>query len=292
MRTNGLGVTPAAPVCTMLLTADERARVDAAGEGLYRAFHRDTADDVIRDLREHGAGAVVVSASCCDERNAARLARMVHEFPRVPTVALLTRFDGQVGQAVLSLGRSGVRTLVDVRQPAGWRDLRTALSARVQDESRLALSALARDLTGAPPDCHRFFEQLFTCPPSVITVRQLAAILDVLPSTLMSRFFRAHLPAPKRYLAMARLVRVARLFESPGLSVANVADDLDYSSPQSFGRHVRTLLRMTAVQFRERYDGDGMMQRFREDLVLPHLATLRVFAPLTRMPGWVPRRAS
>jgi AraC-like DNA-binding protein len=100
----------------------------------------------------------------------------------------------------------------------------------------------------------------------------------------MSRFFRVQLPAPKQYLATARLVRAARLFENPGFSVANVANHLDYSSPQSFGRHVRTLMSMTAVEFRERYDGAGMLHHFREVLVLPHLDRLRQLRPLS--PSW------
>jgi hypothetical protein len=99
-------------------------------------------------------------------------------------------------------------------------------------------------------------------------------------------FFRAGAPAPKRYLAMARLVRAARLFENAGFSVANVANHLDYSSPQSFGRHVRTLLHMTAGDFRHRYDGAGMFERFRGELVLPHCAVLRTLRPLTAPPGW------
>ena len=100
----------------------------------------------------------------------------------------------------------------------------------------------------------------------------------------MSRFFRARLPAPKRYLATARLCRAARLFENAGLSVANVALTLDYSSPQSFGRHVRTLLGMTAVDFRHRYDGEGMLQHFRDVLIHPHIEKLRNLHPLN--PSW------
>jgi AraC-like DNA-binding protein len=114
----------------------------------------------------------------------------------------------------------------------------------------------------------------------VCTVRRLARNLGILPSTLMSRFFRARLPAPKRYLAMARLVRAANLFENRGFSVANVANHLEYSSPQSFGRHVRTMLGLTALEFRERYDGPGMFERFRQELVLPHLPALRSLTPL------------
>ncbi len=122
---------------------------------------------------------------------------------------------------------------------------------------------------------------LFNLPSGIGTVRSLARSLGVIPSTLMSRFFRAKLPAPKRYLAMTRLIRAAQLFENPGLSVANVANRLDYSSPQSFGRHVRGLIHLTAVEFRQKYDGEGMVQRFREDLIIPYLPRLRNFAPLS-----------
>ena len=34
-------------------------RVDAAGEGLYTALHRDSIDDVIRDVKEQRASAVL-----------------------------------------------------------------------------------------------------------------------------------------------------------------------------------------------------------------------------------------
>jgi AraC-like DNA-binding protein len=266
---------------TTILTPAERPRVDAAGEGLYTAFHRDSIEDVIRDLKERRANAVLVSVTRCGPREATRMAMLVREFPRVPTVALLTDLESSPN-AVLTLGRSGVQTLVDVRQPSGWHRLRDVLLAdQSRDVNRLALAQLSVDLAGAPPDCWQFFETLFALPGSMATVRLLSRYLGVIPSTLMSRFFRAKLPAPKRYLAMARLIRAAQLFENPGLSIANVADRLDYSSPQSFGRHIRGLIQLTAVEFRQRYDGEGMLERFRSDLILPFLPTLREFSPLT-----------
>lgn len=273
-----------------ILTPNERLRVDAAGEGLYYARHHDSVDEVIRDLKEHSSAAVLMSVSRCSSKEATgRLATMVREFPRIPAVALLTELGPQTPQTVLTLGRSGIETLIDVRSAAGWHELRSILMAdRASDIQRLALAQLSADLTGVPLDCWRFFEVLFRCSPLVNTVRILAEHLGVLPSTLMSRFFRARLPAPKRYLAMARLVRAANLFENTGLSVANVSNHLDYSSPQSFGRHVRTVLHITAVDFRQCYDGEGMLHRFREELVLPHLPILRVFSPLTGPPGWMP----
>jgi AraC-like DNA-binding protein len=266
-----------------MLLPDERLRVDAAGEGLYRTLHRDSIEDVIRDLREQRVSAVLVSVTRCSTADdVGRVARLVREFPRVPAVALLTQLEPATPRAVLSLGQCGVRALVDVRQPAGWRELRDVLIAdRSGDIERLALAQLSLDLAGAPDDCWRFFEALFRSTLRTTTIRALALRLDVVPSTLMSRFFRARLPAPKRYLAMARLTQAARIFENPGLSVANVSNHMEYSSPQSFGRHVRTIMRMTAVEFRQRYDGEGMLQRFREELVLPFLDTLRHFAPLT-----------
>lgn len=275
---------PPLPIATML-TPTERLRVDAAGDGSYRALHRDTIAELVDDLKSNRATAVVLSIARCDAPARAGVAALVREFPRVPTVALLTQIDRTTPHAMLSLGSTGLRQVVDVRDADGWRELRTyLLSTRGEDIQREALSKLAIDLAGVSRDCWRFFEALFLSPPRVATIRAFAQRLDVLPSTLMSRFFRAGLPAPKRYLAAARLVRAARLFENPGFSVANVANHLDYSSPQSFGRHVRMVMHLTAMQFRDQYDGEGMLQHFREELVLPHADALRELNPL--YPTW------
>lgn len=284
MYHNRNGDSSPVPIATML-TPSERVRVDAAGEGSYEAVHRDSVAELVQDLKTNRVSAVVVSVTRCDHRARAGVAALVREFPRVPTVALLTQLDRSTPHTMLSLGSTGLRQLVDVREAEGWRELRNyLLSARGEDIQRQALAQLALDLTGVPPDCWRFFEALFLAPPYVCTVRMLTRRLDVVPSTLMSRFFRAKLPAPKQYLAGARLIRAARLFENPGFSVANVANHLDYSSPQSFGRHVRMIMGLTAVQFRERYDGEGMIQHFRETLIHPHLERLRSLRPL--IPSW------
>ncbi|MBK5283012.1 MAG: AraC family transcriptional regulator [Nitrospiraceae bacterium] len=276
------------PIST-ILTSEERLRVDAAGQGLYHAIHRDSVEDVLRDLKGRTINAVLVSVTKCQLREAPRVARLVKEFPNVPAVALLTDIQSSTPQTVLTLGQCGIRTLVDVRQPSGWRDLRNFLLAdRSHGIQKQAVALLAQDLGNAPEDCQRFFLSLFLCSTRTSTVLMLSRALDVLPSTLMSRFFRARLPAPKRYLALSRLVRAANLFENSGLSVANVANQLDYSSPQSFGRHIRTLLQVTAVEFRERYTGAGMLQRFREELITPYLSVLQKFSPLIVPPGWVP----
>jgi AraC-like DNA-binding protein len=270
------------PVATVL-EPSERRSVDAAGAGLYRALHRESLDEVRRDLKERRISAVILSVTRCVREEPAHLQAVVRDFPRIPTVALVSGRDDTNPAAVLALGNCGVRTLIDVRYASGWGRLRDVLGSEVtSDMDRLALAMLQEDLGGVSPDCWRFFEALFTNGDRVQTVRTLARRLGVLPSTLMSRFFRARLPAPKRYLAFARLVRAARLLENPGLSVADVANHLDYSSPQSFGRHVKTVLAMSATDFRRRFDGQGMLRHFRETLLLPYLPVLHALRPLTK----------
>jgi AraC-like DNA-binding protein len=213
------------------------------------------------------------------------VARLVREFPRVPVVALLSQVDQATPHAVLSLGNCGIRKLVDVREPNGWHRLRDLVAREaVSNIERLALAMMREELDGAPDDCWRFFEALFQGRNPVSTVKGLALALNVLPSTLMSRFFRARLPAPKRYLAWARLVRVARLLENPGASIADIANQLEYSSAQSFCRHVKTLMGVTAGEFRRTHDGHVMLTRFRDELVRPHKQTLMALRPLAGNP--------
>jgi len=289
MPTDSKRVSPRTPVST-ILTPLERSRVDAAAQGLCDPLHRESLDEVLADLRDQKANLVLISVTRYGTQNSSRVAAMVREFPRVPAVALLTETVNSTPHATLALGQLGIRTLVDARMPAGWQTLRSLLASQgSSDLQRSALSQISLDLPGVSKDCWRFFELLFDASPRISTVRQLARYLNILPSTLMSRFFRAKLPAPKRYLSLSRLIRAARLFENPGLSVARVANHLDYSSPQSFGRHVRTVMKMSPVRFRGTYDGQGMVQYFRTELVLPYVDALCAFRPSAPYPGWIPK---
>jgi hypothetical protein len=137
-----LGLPPM-PISTVL-TPSERARVDAAAEGLYSALHRDSFDEVIADLRERRAAAVLVSIARYGLHSSARMAAMVREFPRVPAMALLSEIQYTTPQSVLALGQLGVRILIDTRQPSGWQTLRDILSAeRSSDLQRTALGHLS-----------------------------------------------------------------------------------------------------------------------------------------------------
>ncbi len=291
-RTHVPSVATRAPIIATVLTPLERIRVDVASEGAFEVLHRGSVDELADDVRSQEVDAVILSVARYDTGSTARMAAMVREFPTVPTFALLTDVQRSTPHSVLELGRVGVRTLIDARSPAGWSALRDLLThERSTDVQRQMLGALNLDLAGVAPDCWKFFELLFTHKPYIANVRQMGRYLNVVPGTLMSRFYRANLPSPKRYIDVGRLVRAARLLENAGLSVTSVARKLDYSSPQAFSRHVRCVLGMSPVRFREAYDGERMLRKFREELILPHVATLRSFRPVTAQPGWISKCA-
>lgn len=135
-------------------------------------------------------------------------------------------------------------------------------------------------MADAPPDARLFLEALIRLAPDTATVTALAERLYVRPSTLMSRFARAGLPSPKNYLAAVRLLHAAYLFETAGLSVADVAYRLEYSSPQSFGRHLRAMLGITAIEFRRRFPFPVALERFVELMIEPYRDVWREFHPV------------
>lgn len=290
-RASPTAVTPRAIVT--FLTPAERQRVDALGPGNYTTVHRESLDDVMRDLRTKPVSAVLVSVSRYQQHHGNQVARMVREFPCVPAVAVLTGNETRSTQSLLALGQQGVQTLVDGRDPAGWRDLRQFVNREVAGTiEAIAIGRIRADLEGANEDCLRFFDELFLAPRSLTTVRQLSRRLGVVPTTFMSRFFRAGIPAPKKYLAAARLVRAARLLENPGYSLTQVAFLLEYSSPQSFSRHLMHSLQCGATQFRKSYNGAAMLEHMREHLILPFQPQLVAFVPVEVTPQWMSRSST
>jgi len=274
----------AATVATVLLP-DERARVEAAGQDCFVTLHGESLDDAIRQVRRQRVDAVFLSVHRCDDAAFPRVAQFVREFPHVPAVALISRPDYEAPSRVLGLGASGVRTVVDVSVPAGWSRLRDALREPTSPVAARVMAALDPDIADVPPDCRLFFEVVVRRAPELRTVKRLASALRVVPSSLMSRFFRVDLPSPKTYLAHARLLHAAYLFRNGGLSIADISNRLDYSSPQSFGRHLRALLGVTAGEFRRRLPFEAALDRFRGRFVTPYRDRLLAFHPLGTRPG-------
>ncbi len=249
-------------VCTVL-SPPERPRIDAAGDGCFTTLHASSFRDALRAARRKRVDALVLSVHTCRGTELPAVARFVREFPAIPAVALVSRHDREATDTLLKLGATGVRTAVDCTEPAGWRRLRDLVGHPASPVAARILArvvpALGSDASG---DVHVFFEALARLAPVLSTVRRLARHLRMCPSTLMSRFYRAALPSPKTYLAGMRLLHAAHLFRNPGLSVADVAYRLDYSSPQSFGRHLKAMLGVTAGEFRRRFPFDVSLERY------------------------------
>jgi AraC-like DNA-binding protein len=273
-----------ATVTTVVLPG-ERPRLEAAGQGCFVSLHRDSLDDATRDVRRGTAHAVFLSVHRCDDADLPRVARFVREFPDIPAVALISRADQAAPDRVLRLGASGIRTVVDLSSAGGFQRLRDVLREPASPAVATIMAALAPDLDGVPPDCRAFFELVVRRASAHVTVTDLATELRLVPSTFMARFCRACLPSPKTYYAHARLLHAAWLMRSEGFSLSDVAYRLEYSSPQSFGRHLRHMLGMTAGEFRRRLPFPVALARYRRTLVTPYRDRLLAFHPLGTMPG-------
>jgi AraC-like DNA-binding protein len=265
-------------VCTVL-PAPERPRFDAAGDGCFHTLHAESLREALYVARRRRIDVVVISVHRCQGEALPAVARFVREFPAIPAVALVSRHDREATETLLRLGATGVRAAVDCTQPDGWRRLRELVGHPASPVAARVLARLGPALADASEEARLFFEAIARLAPALSTVRGLARHLRVRPSTLMSRFCRSGLPSPKSYLAGMRLLHAAFLFQNPGLSVADVAYRMDYSSPQSFGRHLRAVLGVTAGEFRRRFPFDVALARYIDLLVTPYRETLRAFHP-------------
>ena len=274
------------------LTPRERGEVEMAAGALLSFVHRDTLQALRQDLVTARADTALVSASLVRRSDVMALSALVQDFPGTPTLGIVSEITGDRALAgALAFGQAGIRKIIDVRAVGGWAALRGAF-----DPERLRhpfIRNALRDLIVVPtetggqrfftPGWTRFLEASFS--PRILSAKQVARSLGVCPSTLMSRFFRAGLPSPKSYVAQAALVWAAYLGESPGLSLNAIAHRMDASSPQSFGRMVRILVGVSAGEFRRRFDGVAMLERFRANLIDPYREMLRTFDPLTESQG-------
>jgi antirestriction protein ArdC/AraC-like DNA-binding protein len=268
-----------------LLTTREREQVDAGAVECVRTRHRESLADVRADLGAGLVDGVLVSASKIGAEMVPVIRGLVNGFPSQIVVGLV----GDVPEAVavtasVLFGQSGIRSVVDVRSAEGWRELRNIFDCGNQPDAfiRQALAVVLYDIGETGPEAsdgrNEFFRLTFS--PRVTTAKEVARRLGVHPSTLMSRFFRAELPSPKQYVAYARLVWAAYLAESPGMSVAAIANRLNASSPQSFHRTVRSITGRSATEFRHAFTGAQMLECFRSRLVLPYREKLQSFDPL------------
>jgi AraC-like DNA-binding protein len=256
-----------------------RARLDAGAQGLFCVVHVLGVPEALQAIRERPARALLVSPRILDRATASAVSRLVTRCPGLRVVAVTDRSE-LASAGLLDLGACGIRDLVDLSTREGWNKLRTLVADNSNEVAIRILERLTPLLSEATSGAQYFFGVLVRLAPSISTARELARGLGAHPSTMMSRFFRVRLPSPKRYLATTRLLYAAAFFEHPSVAIADVAYRLAYSSPQSFGRHVRTTLGMTAGKLRREYSFTMVVEHFTARLISPYRGTFQRFDPL------------
>ncbi len=154
-------------------------------------------------------------------------------------VAVIASCADTEPHALLELGARGVRAYVNLTLRDGWDSLRHIVAEPGARTSRLILEAIHQEVGCMSTDLREFFQVLVQAAPPTTTVRHLSTQLKIQPSTLVSRFVRASLPSPKRYLVAVRLLFPSSYFVGEGVTVGLVAYRLHFASPQSLGRHLR-----------------------------------------------------
>lgn len=268
------------PTVATYVEPSMRLQLDAASRGTFYSIHASSIQEVARVVREGPASTVLFSARYVQASQMPGVEDLVRSFPAVTTVAVYSSAERLEAKTLLDLGASGVRQLVDLCDRNGWNKLRSIVSEPLDTVISRVVTAIVPALGEPSRGSRAFFEALLRVAPETTTVRSLCGILGVHPSTMMSRFLRAGLPSPREYLSWVRLVHAAGLLEDRGLSLSDVAYRLDHSSPQSFGRHIKSLLGCTASQYRKSYDFQKTVDLFIERMVAPHRYALSTFEPL------------
>ena len=269
------------PTVVTLIEQPLRVEFDAATSAAFESVHAASVAEAISAVREHTPTALVISASAARSESVTSLATLLAKSPGVIPVAVLAGVKPD--DSLLTLGSCGLRHLVDVSDQDGWGRLRSLAQNPGSEASPAITSAVMAALDGTTIDAQRLFGMIVRSAPTVSTVRELAERMRLHHSTLTSRFWREGLPTPKKYLGMIRLVYASAFLENSRSSIADVAYQLHYSSPQSFGRNVRTLLGLNATEFRTHHCFAATLDHFVGTLVMPYRETFKRFHPIAPM---------
>jgi AraC-like DNA-binding protein len=256
-----------------------RERINLATDGIFTTVHTSSVAEAMAVVRDKSVRALLLSPHSFDDRRLAEVRRLVLESRGAATVAVFSKADGVPGDRLLALGSCGVNHALDLSTRAGVAHLRIVGCEYGRDTGMRILSFVDVALADASDASKHFFRQLVVLAPSITNMKSLAHELGLHPSTITSRFYRHHLPSVKTYLAETRMLYAVAYFEDRALSIAEVARRLDYSSPQSFGRHVRAQHALSTTVLRREYSFDRMVRRYLKEFIVPHWKTFSAFDP-------------
>ncbi len=269
---------PLADVVTVVDSTLQDRLTLALGE-VARPVHLASVSAALSVVRERPVRAVLLGQESMTTRSASEVGKLAVTCGGT-LIAVVGGWTPALSDTLLAFGRYGVRDAVDVSSRDGLSRLRDLITRAEWELANRVARALAPSLQDASEEMQFFVNYLIRTAPFVGSATVLAAGLRVRQSSLNSRFFRAGLPSPKKYLAYIRLLFAAALLEQPIVSAAQAARRLNYSSPQSFMRHVREQLGVSVSEFRQEYTFEALAHHVAFQTLSKHGATIKWFRPL------------
>ena len=277
-KDTGSDSRPAPDVVTVVDTTLQDRLTLALGE-VARPVHLASVSAALSVVRERSIRAVLLGQKSMTAGSATSVGRLAVSCGGT-LIAVLEGWTPDLSDTLLAFGRHGVRDAVDVSSRQGLSRLRDLITRSEWKLANRVAKALEPSLKEASEEMRFFVNYVVRSAPFVWSTTVLAARLGVSPSSLNSRFMRAGLPSPRKYLAYTRLLFAAAVLEEPRVSAAHLAHRLNYSSPQSFMRHVRQQLGVSVSELRQHYSFEALAHHVAFHTLSKHGTTLKWFRPL------------
>ena len=258
-----------------LVERSMRQRMEAGVEGNGSIIHISSFSEALSRAEAAPASVVLISSQVLHGQDP----RTVRKLAAISRVVALFNGEQDDPTRLLELGARGLREAVNLRVCEGWQHLRQILQDEMDPVANRIATVVLPHLEGAAPGTRRFFGTVVRSARTMRTARTLSIRLGIAPSTLASRFHRAALPSPKILLSSIRLLFAKALLDDERRSMSSVANELRYSSPQAFSRHVRHLLGVSLRDLRRDVTFDSLVGHFVENLIVHHLPAFRLFDP-------------
>jgi AraC-like DNA-binding protein len=263
-----------------VLAGSVREQFAAATHYQFNAVHANSFGEALELSKRPDLMALILSISAMCPVDCSRVDDLLRLSPGVPRIAVVIDTDAGDSGNLSRLGAMGVRRVIDLRGREGWGALRRLLSTEPRFSEAEIRGVVHEAIGECSQSTRHFFDTLFRVASYTSKANGLAAHLDTHPSTLASRFYRRGLPSPKDYLSATRILFASSLFADREMSVTGVANQLRYSSPQTFQRHIRARFGQSVGAFRYTYSFRRTKDLYLSELIVPYAAQFRTFEPL------------
>ena len=224
---------PAARCLALVATSQDRGRLHAALSDIADVAFFKSVAEVLRALRDDRTGvrAVIVEARDAAGHPAAGLVRQVTQlFPTIPVIGYCSA-RAEDSRDIIALASAGVHELIYKQQDDRAPLLLTILRrADQQCAGDLVLHHLGKQL---PRRLRPLVEYCLTNPEEAHAVEEVAWALGVNRKTLVNHCRAEGFPPPSRILGWCLLLLSAALLATPGVTVEEIASQLNFPSSSS-----------------------------------------------------------